>query len=81
MVQIANMNKENSICQIFIPGKGKFAIILQEEDQNSIAAEVRANPLLKQLMNESTEAYHEGKILSTADLLKSLSPKDFNNHL
>ncbi|MFD0696207.1 hypothetical protein ACFQZT_19210 [Paenibacillus sp. GCM10027628] len=77
MEQIANMNKENSVCQIFIPGKGRFAIVLQEEDQNSIAAEVRANPQLKQLMDESLKAYHEGKAISTSDFLKSLSPRDF----
>jgi hypothetical protein len=32
MEQLSNMNKENSVCQVFIPGKGKFTIELQEED-------------------------------------------------
>ncbi|WP_246070634.1 hypothetical protein [Paenibacillus kobensis] len=77
MEQIANMNKENSVCQIFIPGKGKFTIILQEEDHNSIASDVHANPTLKQMLKESVTAYHEGQSLSTVDLLISLSPKDF----
>jgi hypothetical protein len=77
MEQISNLNKENSVCQVFIPGKGKFTIVLQEEDQNSIAAENRANPLLKQMMSESLAAYEEGRALSTSDLVKSLSPKDF----
>lgn len=77
MDQISNMDKNNSVCQIFIPGKGKFTIVLQEEDHNSIASEVRANPSLKQLINESIEAYRSGDSASTAELLKSLNPKDF----
>lgn len=77
MDQISSMNKDNSVCQIYIPGKGKFTIVLQEEDQSSIASEVRTNPSLKQLINESVEAYHKGEYTSTADLLKSLKPKDF----
>jgi hypothetical protein len=77
MDQFSNMNKDNSVCQIYIPGKGKFTIVLQEEDQKSIASEVRANPSLKQLINESIEAYHSGDSASTADLLKMLKPEDF----
>lgn len=77
MEQITNMNKDNSVCQVFIPGKGKFAIVLQEEDTNSIAADVQSNPGLKQMMKESLEAYNNGRSMSTSDLKKSLSPKDF----
>lgn len=77
MDQFSSMNKNNSVCQIFIPGKGKFTIVLQEEDQNSIASDVRANPSIKQLINESIEAYHNGDSASTADLLKALKPSDF----
>lgn len=75
--QIASMNKENSVRQVFIPGKGKFIIVLQEEDQDSIAADVRANPKLQQMMNENLEAYNQGRSKTTADVLKSLSQKDF----
>jgi hypothetical protein len=77
MEQIANLNKDNSVCQVFIPGKGKFTIVLQEEDTNSIAADVQSNPGLKQMMKESLEAYNNGRSMSTSDLKKSLSPKDF----
>jgi hypothetical protein len=38
MEQLSNMNKENSVCQVFIPGKGKFTIILKEEDTRSMEA-------------------------------------------
>lgn len=77
MEQIANMSRENSVCQVYIPGKGKFTIVLQEEERESIAADVRSNPDLKQMMNESLVAYREGRSMSTSDLVNSLSPKDF----
>lgn len=72
MQQFASMNKENSVRQVFIPGKGKFTIVLQEEDQDSIAADIRANPNLKQMMNESQEAYNQGRSMTTTELVKSL---------
>jgi hypothetical protein len=78
MDQLANMNKENSICQVFIPSKGKFTIVLQEEVERSIADDVKSNPELKKMIHESIEAYHDGKFMSTSELLKSISPKDFN---
>jgi hypothetical protein len=78
MEQLGNMNKENSVCQVFIPGKGKFTIVLQEEDQDSIAADVRRNPLLKQMINESLAAYKEGRTKTTTELLTSLSPENFS---
>jgi len=34
MEHISNMNSDNSVCQVFIPVKGKFTIVLQEEDIN-----------------------------------------------
>ncbi|TDF95376.1 hypothetical protein [Paenibacillus piri] len=77
MEQIATMNRENSVRQIFIPGKGKFTIVLQEEDHESIAADVEANPNLKQMINESLDAYNQGKFMTTTELVKTLSPKDF----
>jgi hypothetical protein len=78
MEQLSNMNRENSVRQVFIPGKGKFTIVLQEEDPNSIATDVELNPYLKQMINESMEAYKAGRTKSTSELLKSLSPKDFS---
>lgn len=36
MKYISNLNKENSVFQFSIPGKGKFTLVLQEEDEQSI---------------------------------------------
>jgi hypothetical protein len=55
MEQLSNVNKENSVCQVFIPGKGKFAIVLQEEDYRSSAAPVRK----------------EGRPISAAELMRN----------
>jgi hypothetical protein len=77
MEYISTMNKDNSVCQVFIPGKGKFTIVLQEEDQRSVAEDVEASPQLKQMIRESMEAYKEGRSLTTSELIKTLSPKDF----
>ena len=77
MDQLIDMNHENSVRQVFIPGKGKFTIVLQEEDQRSIADDIKANPALGKMIRESMEAYKEGKYMTTSELLKSLTPKDF----
>jgi len=78
MRHISNMNSENSISQVFIPGKGKFTIVLQEEVQQSIADDVKTNPELKEMIHKSMEAYKEGRYATTTELIDSLSPKDFN---
>ncbi|MEK4365402.1 hypothetical protein MKX68_23460 [Paenibacillus sp. FSL M8-0212] len=31
MEQLINMNKENSVCQVRIPGKGLYVIVLQDD--------------------------------------------------
>lgn len=36
MKYIFNMDSENSVFQFSIPGKGKFTLVLQEEDVQSI---------------------------------------------
>jgi hypothetical protein len=77
MEHISNMNSDNSVCQVFIPGKGKFTIVLQEEDIQSIGTEILANSELKQMINESREEYKKGLGMSTSELFKSMSPKDF----
>jgi len=78
--QFESMSKENSVRQVFIPGKGKFTIRFedQDQDQNSIAADVQANPNLERMMNEGLEAYKSGRSYTTDELLKSLSIKDFS---
>jgi hypothetical protein len=77
MDTIGKMNKENSVCSVFIPGKGRFTIVLQEEETTSIASETEADIELKQMISNSRIAYTKGKIQTTSELIKSLSPEDF----
>ncbi len=77
MKHISKMDKDNSVSQVFIPGKGQFTIVLQEEDVHSIGEEILANPELKQMIDESREEHSQGLGMTTAELIKSLSPKDF----
>ncbi len=77
MNHISNMNSENSVFQFSIPGKGKFTLVLQEEDEKSIKVEAEEYAELMRLLNESMEQYENGRGMTTAELLKSLSKKDF----
>jgi hypothetical protein len=74
---IATMNREKSVYQFIIPGKGKFTLVFQEEDEQSISDDVKANPELKNMINESREQYKQGLGISTNEFLKSMTPKDF----
>ena len=77
MEHISNMNSDNSVFQFSIPGKGKFTLVLQEEDEHSIQFEAEKNVELKRMLKESQEQYENGLGMSTTELLKSLSKKDF----
>lgn len=77
MDKIEKMNRDNSVCQILIPGKGKFTIVLQEEDFQSVAVDVESDKKLKQMIQDSRESYKKGNAMTTTDFIKSLSPKDF----
>ncbi|WP_394238221.1 hypothetical protein [Niallia oryzisoli] len=77
MKYISNMNKDNSVFQFSIPGKGKFTLVLQEEDEQSVKAEADESPELKRMLKESMEQYESGSGITTTELLKSLSKKDF----
>lgn len=77
MKHISSMDRENSIVQFRIPGKGKFTLVLQEEDERSIEADVEANPQLGKMITKSQEQYKNGLGMSTQELLKSMSVKDF----
>ncbi len=77
MEYITNMSRDNSVCQFFIPGKGKFTLVFQEEDKQSIKADAEANLELKKMIQESREQYAQGLGMSTSELLNSLTPKDF----
>jgi hypothetical protein len=78
MEYISNMNSDNSVFQFSIPGKGKFTLVLQEEDkEKSIQIEAEENPELMRMLKESQEQYENGRGMSTSELLKSMSKKDF----
>ncbi|QED46890.1 hypothetical protein [Cytobacillus dafuensis] len=74
---IDDIDRENSVVQFSIPGKGRFTIVLQEEDEQSIYADVNKNPQLELMFKESEEQYRKGLGMTTSDLLKSLKDKDF----
>jgi hypothetical protein len=73
------MDKDNSICSIFIPGKGKFTVIFQEEDCTSITSDINSDLELKQMIADSRDSYTKGDTMTTSELIKSLSPEDFMN--
>ncbi|WP_025689558.1 hypothetical protein [Paenibacillus zanthoxyli] len=77
MANIANMSRDNSVYQFHIPGKGTFTLVLQEEEQRSIQADVEANPELKVLIEQSRKEYKLGQAMSTSGMLKTFSPEDF----
>ncbi|OLS33343.1 hypothetical protein [Bacillus sp. MRMR6] len=77
MNYISNMNRDNSVVQFSIPGKGKFTLVLQEEDDQTIKADVEANPELQRMILEAQEQYKKGLEMPTSDFLKSFSAKDF----
>lgn len=74
---IDDMDRENSVMQFSIPGKGRFTLVLQEEDEQSIYADVKKNPQLEWMFKESEEQYRKGLGMTTSDLLKSLKDKEF----
>jgi hypothetical protein len=74
---IRRMSKINSVSQVFIPGKGTFTIVLQEEDPPSIHAEAATDPQLRQMIQDSRADYKSGKGLTTEQFLKSISPANF----
>lgn len=77
MKYISNMDRDNSVFQFSIPGKGKFTLVLQEEDERSIKDEAEESPELRRMLKESMEQYESGSGMNTKELLKSLSKKDF----
>ncbi|MFF3920861.1 hypothetical protein [Paenibacillus lactis] len=79
MENISNMSRDNFVYHFHIPGKGKFTLVLQEEEQRSIQADVESNPELKVMIEQSRKEFKLGKASSTSELLKSLSPEDFRS--
>ncbi len=77
MKHISNMNRDNSVLQFSIPCKGKFTLVLREEDEESILADVEKRPELKQMIQDSLSEYKDGKGMTTSEILKSFSVNDF----
>jgi hypothetical protein len=48
-------------------GKGQFTLVLQEEEQRSIQADVEANPELKAMIEQSRREFKLGKAMSTSE--------------
>lgn len=71
MELLSNMNKENSVCQVFIHGKGNFTIVLQEEDYHSTAQVIQSNPYLKHMGNENMKEEKERRVESTSELMRN----------
>jgi len=74
---IGKMSKNNSVTQIYIPGKGTFKIVLQEEDSLSILSEAESNSQLRQMIKDSRAAYTTGDRITTEQFLATISPADF----
>lgn len=77
MERIDGLNKDHSVCRVVIPGKGQVTIVLQANEAETIASEVQADPELRELIQSSRNAYQQGDVMTTSELLKSLSSKDF----
>ncbi len=75
LMKYSNMISENSLFKFSIPGKGEFTLVLQEEDEQPIQDEAEKNLELKRMLN--MEQYENGQGLTTTELLRSLSKKDF----
>ncbi len=77
MERIEKLTKDDSMCQVFIPGKEQLTIVLQANEPDSIASEVQADPELREMIESSRSAYQKGDVMTTAEFLKSFSRKDF----
>jgi len=74
---IGKMSKKNSVTQIYVPGKGTFKILLQEEESPSILSEVESNSQLRQMIKDSRAAYKTGDRITTGQFIADISPNDF----
>ena len=74
---IGKMSKKNPVTQIYIPGKGTFKILLQEEEPPSIFSEAESNSQLRQMIKDSRAAYKTGDRITTEQFLATISQTDF----
>src|SRR5699024_637537 len=69
---IEDMTRESSVRQFYIPGKGRFTLVLQEEDLPSISTEAELNKELGQMIRDSRKEYKQGRGMTTSELIKSI---------
>ncbi|MEH7122546.1 hypothetical protein V7127_04770 [Bacillus sp. JJ1773] len=73
------MNQNHSESEIFVPGKGKFKIILQTENEISINEEVIADPTLAEKFEKSRDAYLHQRFMTSKELINRIKETDFND--
>jgi hypothetical protein len=71
MKQLSNMNKDNSVCQVFIPGRGKFTIVMQDEIDYSPISIIQTNHGLKLIDDVGTGGEKEGHAISSTELMRN----------
>lgn len=77
MQRIEKLSGDNSVCQIFISGKSQFTIVLQANEQVTIADEVQGDSELCLMIEGSRKAHKQGEVMTTAELLTSVTKNDF----
>ncbi|OFW75581.1 MAG: hypothetical protein A2201_11810 [Alicyclobacillus sp. RIFOXYA1_FULL_53_8] len=77
MQRIEKLTNDDSVCQVFVPGKGQLTIVLQAKSELSIAEEVQEDPELREMLQDSRKAHQAGDVMTTDELLKSISKSDF----
>lgn len=77
MERIQKLTEDDSVCQVLVPEKGQVTIVFQGHVPETIASDLQADPELRELIESSRKAYRQGDVMTTSELLKSLSAKDF----
>ncbi len=77
MERIEKLTREDSVCQVLIPGKGQVTIVLQETLSTSIADDVQQDRELGKMIENSRTAYAQGDTMTTAELLQSRKTEYF----
>lgn len=72
MARVEQLTSEESVCQVVIPGKGQVTIVLQGNPDAPVEQEARNDVGLATMIAESREAYRNGHIMTTDQVLTSL---------
>lgn len=65
-IELEKLNKDNSVLQFSVPGKGKFTLVMQESDFTTIQEDVDADDGFKKMIHESRNDYKEGRYKTTS---------------